>query len=283
MTKYKLNFSKYEGAGNDFIIIDDQLAHFPIDQKEMIKNLCHRQKGIGADGIILVQKSEKADFRFRIFNKDASEAEMCGNGLRCFGKFIENLGFSKPSFFVETMDRVLLVEKKDETIQVEMGVNKDTLLNMTIDIDNKKLHLHATNTGVPHTVIFTNNVADFDVKNYGRIIRYHPYFAPKGTNANFAELNQSNQILLRTYERGVEDETLACGTGATAAAIIASLVHDIKSPIEVITKSQDKLIISFDKEGENFKNIKMSGPARLVFQGEISLGVNDATCIKRNF
>lgn len=274
MTNYNLSFSKFCGAGNDFILIDDRSLSFPHKNQYLIQNLCHRQNGIGADGIILLQSSAKADFRFRIFNSDASEAEMCGNGMRCFGKFIETLGYKASCFTIETMDRLLVIEKDKENIQVQMGEAKDTCLNIELDLWGYKNRVHFTNTGVPHAVIFVNNIDDIDVKNKGHELRYHPYFAPKGTNANFVQIIDPTKIKIRTYERGVEDETLACGTGATAAALLASLVYNLKSPINVETKSNDQLTISFEKQDNQFKNIKMSGPARLIFQGEISIEGN---------
>lgn len=252
------NFSKYSGAGNDFILIDDRDLSFPTENKLFTQRLCHRNLGIGADGIILVQPSEHSDFRFRIFNADGSEAEMCGNGVRCFAKFLQELGYQKKSFTLQTMERVLFVEMVGDEVAVEMGTPKDLHLNLAPN-------LHHIDTGVPHAVLIVADLSAIDIQKEGPPIRFHPLFQPKGANANFVQIHESS-ISLRTYERGVEGETLACGTGATAAALIASQITALKSPIRVHTKSTDILAISFD---EALQNVRMQGPAHKIFHGTL--------------
>jgi diaminopimelate epimerase len=267
---YDLEFFKYTGAGNDFIMIDDRTQTFPLDNKDFIKHLCHRQNGIGADGIILMQRSLKADLRFRIFNSDASEAEMCGNGMRCFGAFAQQRGIDFSSLNIETMQNILKISKKESYIEVQMADPKDEQLDITLMIHGNPINLSFINTSVPHAVIFVKNVASQEVQTIGRAIRFDPYFDPKGTNVNFVEILDENTLSIRTYERGVESETLACGTGATAAALLAFKLFNLKNSIYVKTKNEEFLNITFEEKEGVFNNIKMSGPAKFIFQGIIT-------------
>lgn len=266
----KLNFSKYVGAGNDFILFDDRALTFPCHNKDLIKRLCHRQFGIGADGIILLQLSSRADFRFRIFNADSSEAEMCGNGVRCFGKFVSDLGFNLSTFSLETTERILKVEMNNDDIVVEMGEPREICFNIEIDLHKKKEILHYMDTGVPHAVLFVKDLDKINVFSLGKEIRFHLHFQPKGANANFAML-QGDTVHLRTYERGVEEETLACGTGATATALVAAKIYGLPSPVKVRTMSGETLKISFKQNNDSFEDVAMSGSAKLVFQGVITV------------
>lgn len=251
----KISFCKYQGAGNDFILIDNRTPIFKATP-ESIKKLCHRRFGIGADGIICLEKSAQADFRMRIYNSDGSEAEMCGNGVRCLASFLERLGLlSKKTFSLETMQRHLQVSLQGEIIEVEMGPPTDV---------QKHSDLVVLNTGVPHAVIFSENIQNIDVKRQGPAIRYHSRFAPKGVNVNFVEQRGPQELAIRTYERGVEDETLACGTGCTAAALAAHLVLNMPSPITIKTASEEELIISFTP---SLEKVHMSGKAAFIFEG----------------
>lgn len=252
-------FSKYEGAGNDFILIDDRSVSFPLDPS-LIQQLCHRQKGIGADGVILLQppRNPAAHFRMRIFNSDASEASMCGNGLRCLVRFIQDLGMPQLHFQIESEHSLHRCEVQEAGILIDLGSVEEvhwglSFLGMTT---------YLVHTGVPHLVTFVNELETLDVAGLGRELRYFPQFAPAGVNVNFAQLLEDNQIALRTYERGVEAETLACGTGAAAVGYVASKLQGKAGPFSLKTRSGESLEVVLDRA-----SVALSGPARLVFEG----------------
>ncbi|MEI6531509.1 MAG: diaminopimelate epimerase [Chlamydiota bacterium] len=250
-------FSKYQGAGNDFIVLDNRKNIFTVDRAE-IKKLCHRRLGIGADGIIWLTDSKTADFGMRIFNADGSEAEMCGNGVRCLAAFLRRSCIStKEKFSLETMQRQLTVTFQGSIIEVEMGAPTHIARHTDLTV---------LNTGVPHAVIFNEKIEALEISRLGPEIRYHARFAPQGVNVNFVEKIGPSALAIRTYERGVEAETLACGTGCTAAAIAAHLVLEMPSPITVKTASDELLTISFTPD---FQDVKMAGNATFVFEGHL--------------
>lgn len=253
-----LNFSKYEGAGNDFILIDDRAEFFPKEDRVLIRRLCHRRFGIGADGLILLQTDQYADFRMRIFNCDGMEADGCGNGSRCLMRFIEDLGLPiKRPISLAVGQRVLRAEFIQDKIAIEMG---DLQEQKTFVIDGKEVHF--VHSGAPHAVLFTEEIGSVDLAKEGPKLRSHPLFMPHGANVNIASLKKGH-LLLRTYEKGVESETLACGTGAVAAAAIASKLYGLKSPILVRCRGGD-LEIAVDSR------LKMLGEANRIFQGSFS-------------
>lgn len=250
-------FPKYSGCGNDFILVDNRLKKFSSITPEIISHLCNRQRGIGADGLIFLENSKKANFKMRIFNSDGSEAEMCGNGIRCLARFIKDLGVEGSQFTIETMLNVLSVSVEQSYVSVEMGSPTDIRWNIAID----SFTAHHLDTGVPHAVIFCENSSLIDIQNLGPYIRHHSIFFPRGANANFAHIDFNNTIHLRTFERGVENETLACGTGATATALAAAKIYNIPSPILVKVLSGETLKISFTSDQKTFSQVTLSGPA----------------------
>ena len=261
------------GAGNDFVVIDnrDLKTNLP---KELIAALCDRHRGIGADGLLAVEPAEDgADYKFRYYNADGGEAEMCGNGARCFGRFTAHLSEDvKDTVSFETIAGTLTAEMIDTNVRIAMSDPFDLDLNADCKIDSLDTDVHVLNTGVPHAVAFVNDLENFDVIKNGAAIRYHERFAPNGTNANFAEIITPNHIAIRTYERGVEGETLACGTGMCAVALIHNLLTDAPSPIKIDVAGGDTLEIGFEKTGENtFTNVTLSGPADFVFEGDIEI------------
>lgn len=266
----QIPFSKYEGCGNDFILIDNRTVFFPIEA-DLITKLCHRRLGIGADGIILLENSSIADYRMRIFNADGSEAEMCGNGFRCFGKFLHEIGIQNESFNIEVFGKILSLKVEEGQITAGMSQPTDICWNIQLEIGGKDWVLDYLDTGVPHAVLFVDDVEKINLQLLGKEIRFHSKFAPRGTNVNFAQLNTNGEIWMRTYERGVEDETLACGTGATAVAIAASKKQNLKGPRAIKTRSGGILNIDFKWEQEDVKMVTMSGPATFVFRGTIEL------------
>lgn len=260
-------FSKYSGSGNDFILIDNRKGVFNDRRASLIVKMCDRKNGIGADGVILLESSQKCDFRMRIFNPDGTEAEMCGNGIRCLAKFIEDLNIDKSVCRIETLERELGVVKSEGEIKVEMGDPKDMEWDIPIEVLGESVRVHYLNTGVPHVVYFVRDLDEIDCVKMGSKLRYHPRFQPKGTNVNFVMVDKNNELWIRTYERGVEGETLACGTGAVASALAASKIYGLKGPLRVHPVSDEVLVVHF----QGFSKVTLTGPARLCFTGQYSL------------
>ncbi len=267
-------FSKYVGSGNDFILIDNRDLFFPDHDHETISKLCNRQCGIGADGLILLENSKTADFKMRIFNSDGSQAEMCGNGIRCLFKFIQECNETSKNFLIETKEAQIAVSEDSENpqlVKVAMQEPFDMQWNLDLCVDSNEYKVHFLNTGVPHAVIFSNAISDADLKEIAPKIRYHERFLPKGTNVNFVCVTGKNALNIRTYERGVENETLGCGTGATASAIAAAYLLDASLPITVKTKSGEELKIDCMIHESAIKNVTMTGPALFVYKGELKV------------
>jgi diaminopimelate epimerase len=273
-----LHFYKMNGSGNDFIIVDNRdLALTSALDADTIAALCDRNRGIGADGLLAVEPARKgADFRFRYYNADGGEAEMCGNGARCFGRFTAHLGENfRARVTFETMAGTLAADMIDDNVRIAMSDPKDLQLNTAASVPGLDAALHFVNTGVPHVVAFLASpelLDAFDVFNTGSAIRNHHAFAPAGTNANFAAVLAPGHISIRTFERGVEDETLACGTGMVASALVHHLLTGAPSPIKVDVEGGDTLEIGFEKSADQaFKNVTLTGPADFVFEGEIDI------------
>ena len=271
-----LHFYKMNGAGNDFIVIDNRDLSISLDD-DTIAALCDRHRGIGADGLLAVEPAEKgADYKFRYYNADGGEAEMCGNGARCFGFFTAHLGNEDEelpsSVSFETIAGTLTAEIVGEEVRIAMSEPKDLELNTPAKIDGFSDVFHFLNTGVPHVVSFVDDLENTDVFNVGRASRYHSHFAPNGTNANFAQALDPNHLVLRTYERGVEGETLACGTGVCATALLHALATGAASPVHVTVRGGDTMRVDFTKDADgSFASAKLTGPADFVFDGVISL------------
>lgn len=267
----KFSFSKYSGCGNDFILIDDRKCHFPTDDKEEIKRLCSRPYGIGADGVILLQNSLSADFTMRIFNADGSEAEMCGNGIRCLIMFIQDLGIEQEVYKIETLFGIIDAKIIESKVSISMGKPKNIRLNIPIEVDEEKFFVHFLNTGVPHVVLFVDDIENTQFEHLGRKFRFHPFFSPEGANFNMAKITNEGIILNRTYERGVEKETLACGTGCVAVAVVAMKLQEKNAPVVVLPRSLEKLEIFPIGKLDALENVRMLGPADKIFCGEIIL------------
>lgn len=266
-------FVKMVGAGNDFIIIEPR-DNF--DYTKFTKTVCDRHSGIGADGVLIADNSKVSDYRMRIINADGSEAEMCGNGARCMAAYIvANLKPAKELFGMETLAGEIKAEAQGEIARVQLSNPKDYRPDLNITVANQKLTVHYIDTGVPHTVVFVDGLQEVDVNSLGRLIRNHPRFAPRGTNVNFVERAREGMVAVRTYERGVEAETLACGTGSVASALIAYLQAHPKLKekqgafMKVVTASKEILEITFDlHEGYAIDNVWLKGSAKLIAKGE---------------
>ena len=260
------------GAGNDFVMVDNRAATLPL-QPELIARLCNRHRGIGADGLIAAEKPEtpNAHLKMRYFNADGGEAEMCGNGARCFSRFGAKLLNLHGRITFETLAGIISADLLGQRVRLEMSTPHSADLNRSLEVNHAKLDTHFLNTGVPHAVVFCSDLQNTDVRTLGAALRYHTHFAPKGTNANFAQVRPDGSLAIRTYERGVEDETLACGTGVVASALIHHMLHDAPAPVLVRVKGGDTMAVGFEKSGDTFSNVTLTGPADFVFEGSITL------------
>src|SRR5512132_1980503 len=266
-----LRFTKMNGAGNDFILFDNRAGDIDLDRSQ-IAQLCDRHRGIGADGILLLEKpTNRADFRMRYFNADGGEAEMCGNGARCFARFANKVGGQKAKISFETPAGVIFAELKGDLVTLRMTEPTDLRLDVDLAIAGENKTVNFINSGVPHVVIAVAKIDDADVRRDGAAIRHHKMFSPNGANVNFIEKRGSNKIAIRTYERGVEDETLACGTGIVASALIFAASENTNGPISVIARGGDELEVGFEKSGDRFHNVTLTGPAEFVFEGSIEI------------
>ncbi|MCX7705868.1 MAG: diaminopimelate epimerase [bacterium] len=260
-----LKFMKISGSGNDFVLFNNLDGRIK-NRKNLAVHVCKYKYGIGADGAIFLEKSRKADYRMRIFNSDGSEAEMCGNGLRCLIRFIHEQKISrKKSFLIETLAGIYKTKIDYPDVSISMFLVKKPELNLTVEIEGKSIMLHSLNTGVPHAIIFVEDIEKIDVKKYGPLIRYHTIFQPFGTNVDWVQVIDKHHGKIRTYERGVEDETLACGTGIVAGVICGAMFEKFISPVEIIARSGEKLHVSFSPD---FSQIYFKGGTKLIFEGQ---------------
>jgi len=266
----KIPFSKMSGSGNDFILIDNRAKILDPDRLgDFVPRVCAPKVSVGADGVILIEGSPKADFRWRFFNSDGSEAEMCGNGGRCAARFAVLRGIAREKLSFETLAGTIEAEVRGRRVKLQMVKPFGLELDLAVPVDGETRSLHFLNTGVPHAVYFVPEAAKVSVKDLGRKIRFHPRFQPAGTNANFVQPVDRKNIKVRTYERGVEDETLACGTGAVASALIAGAKGYVDSPVAVETSGGEILNIHFQKNEGGFARVFLEGDTRLVYEGDL--------------
>ncbi len=266
----KIPFSKMSGSGNDFIVIDNRKKLLDADRLgDFIRKVCTRKVSVGADGVILIEPSSRVNFKWRFFNSDGSEAEMCGNGGRCVARFAVLKGIAPPKLSFETLAGIIEAEVSGRQVKLQMVQPTGLKLNLEVPIDGQTHQLHFINTGVPHAANLVDDVAAAAVKDLGRKIRFHGKFQPAGTNANFIQPVDRKHLKVRTYERGVEDETLACGTGAVASALIAAKIGLVDSPVEVQTTGGEILKIYFQLKGEGFDRVFLEGDTRVVYEGDL--------------
>jgi diaminopimelate epimerase len=264
-----VRFWKLEGAGNDFLGLDGRAGGFKL-KRQQIADLCDRRRGVGADGVLVVEKPKVrgADFRMRYYNSDGGEAEMCGNGARCFALLARAVSGRKGNELrVQTQAGLLTLRTSGREVQVSMTEPTKLRLGKKVVVAGRKVVVDFLNTGVPHAVLFVRSVRSIDVAKQGRAIRYHSAFAPSGTNVNFVEIGRGNRIHVRTYERGVEGETLACGTGVVAASILSNLRRGLRPPIQVATRGGDNVRVGFSMENGHARKVTLQGPARIVYRG----------------
>jgi diaminopimelate epimerase len=266
-----LRFTKMNGAGNDFVMIDNRLGDLRL-AADQISKICDRHRGVGADGVLVLERAANgADFRMRYYNADGGEVEMCGNGARCFARYASRVAGPREELSFETPAGVIGATLQGELVRLEMSEPKDLKLGMTIPLPGEQIAAHFVNSGVPHVVVPVDDLEKVDVRGLGSAIRHHELFAPKGANANFLKECGAKKISIRTYERGVENETLACGTGVVASALIFAALRKTDGPIGVLVRGGNELQVAFDRAGGQFKNVALTGPADFVFEGTIDL------------
>jgi diaminopimelate epimerase len=274
--KKNIHFYKISAAGNDFVLVDNRKKILPRSLSALAKKWCDRKFSIGADGLLILEKSSHADFRMRYFNADGSAAAMCGNGGRSIARFAHLLGVAAKQMVFETDAGQVHAAILGRTVRLKLYEPREVRLDFALTVEKRKFDVSFINTGVPHTVILVNDAEKVDVENLGRLVRYHRAFAPAGTNVNFVQKKDASTLVVRTYERGVEGETLACGTGVTASAIIAGLRGLVRPPVQCITRGGHILRVSYTlNDAGDFlspvSNVYLEGPADVSFQGDVAI------------
>lgn len=267
----KINFAKMVASGNDFVVLPENKLSLPAGQAGAIaKKICDRKFGAGADGLLLIGKSAKADIKMRIFNADGSEAEMCGNGARCMALWekLNNKKLKGEVIRIETKAGVIESKVIRDNVKIRLTSPRDVVLDIPLKVNNRSLKVNFINTGVPHAVVFVEGLDKIDITGIGRALRYHRKFSPRGANVNFVEPLSRDSFKIRTYERGVEDETLACGTGTVASALIFALKGAEGNKIKAQTRGGERLTVYFLRSKGSFNNVWLEGRARVVYQGE---------------
>ena len=258
------------GAGNDFVMIDNRELGLQLTP-EQTQKICDRQRGVGADGVLLLRLAKgDAHLGWDFFNRDGSEGEMCGNGARCFARFAQRHLDGRESLSFETLAGVIEARLNGESVTVSLTPPHDFRIGDHIKLASGEVEIHSVNTGVPHAVLFVADADEAMVSELGREIRHHEHYAPAGTNVNFVQRTGDDSIRVRTYERGV-GETLACGTGVSAAALIMAKLHGCGSPVRVRVLGGDDLGVAFEPNGDSFANVQLTGPAEFVFSGQIEI------------
>ncbi len=266
----RIPFVKMHGGGNDFVLVDHRPGYIPAaEQSRFARRVCAPKLGVGADGLILIELSEQADFRWRFYNADGSEAEMCGNGARCAARFAVLQGLAAATLSCETLAGTIRAEVLDCRVRVALTGVGEFQDHLDIPLGEETLRGHFLKVGVPHVVVPVTDLEKVPVTAWGRAVRFHPWFAPAGTNVNFCLPRGPHALEVRTYERGVEDETLACGTGAVAAALVAARLGEAASPVLVHTRGGEVLAVSFTSQGQDLTEVYLEGEALVVYQGEL--------------
>lgn len=271
--KFPIPFEKMNGTGNDFVVIDNRNGIVPLkEQSEFSRKVCRRMFSVGADGVIFIENSKTVDFKWNFYNADGSVAEMCGNGSRCAARFAFRHKICGRKMKFETVAGIIEAEigENDDNVRVKMTQPFDFRLDLSLHLDETEYPVTYVDTGVPQAVIFVKD-DDIPVKKWGRKVRFHKLFEPRGTNVNFVRVLGDGKIKVRTYERGVEDETMACGTGAVASSIYAVMHKGMDSPIDVVTSGGEMLTIHFDLlDGPIAENVYLEGPVRIACSGDLT-------------
>ena len=263
-------FSKLNGSGNDFLLIDNRGGILRgVGLPEFVEKVCDRSRSIGADGVIFIEKSRRADFRWRFFNADGSRAEMCGNGGRCAARFAVERNIARTTLGFETDAGLIRAEVKGRRVKLQMTPPRGLALSKSLSLRGRKITYSFLDTGVPHAVLFVPDLSKIDLEGTGRGIRMHRAFAPRGTNVDFVRV-RNGEVGVRTYERGVEGETLACGTGAVAAGILSAVHGYVRPPVAVRTRGGEVLIVHFDPVKDGFGEVYLEGDTSWSCDGVMS-------------
>ncbi len=265
-----ITFYKMVASGNDFVVIDNRqkIVTKPV---EFAKRVCPVHTAVGADGVLLIENSKRADYFLRIMNADGSEAEACGNGYRCVGLFAHEFLRAGKHIVFETLAGLIEVDVNGRGAIVRMARPTGFERDLELALNGRTLHMSFVNIGVPHAVIFAQDLEEVPVYELGRAVRYHARFQPRGTNVNFVRVEGRNELSVRTYERGVEDETLACGTGSVAAVVCSVLTDRVQAPVSVHTKSGEILKVNVTRQGDQIRDVFLEGGAKLVYEGKLAL------------
>lgn len=263
-----IEFYKMSGSGNDFIIIDNMDLSLDVgDLSEFARKVCQRKISVGADGLVVIEPSDIADFKWRFFNADGSIAEMCGNAARCVARLAFMKGIAGREMSWETIAGIISADVNGDMVTVKLTDPSPIESKIAIETDGQQFTLDSIDTGVPHAVVLVDDLDGYDVFNHGRKIRFHKHFAPRGTNADFVSVIDRNKIRVRTYERGVEDETMSCGTGMVAAALTAAQRGLVESPVNVLVQSGEILRVYFENQSGVCREIYLEGRVKIIYQG----------------
>ena len=268
--QHTIQFAKASGAGNDFVLIDNMRNEFAFDKAKLATAVCSRSFGVGADGLILLEPSSGSDFFMRYYNADGSYGGMCGNGGRCVARYAFLNGIAGATMKFEALDHIYTADVVGAGVKLTMKDPSEIRSNVHIQVDGEVLVGHSINTGSPHVVLFEPGIESTDVTLLGRKIRHHKMFLPEGTNVNFVAVSSEGILRVRTYERGVEAETLACGTGAVASAIIASMEKGAASPVRLRVQSGEELLVDFECHGSKVRHVVLEGSAHILFTGTLT-------------
>ena len=268
MIMERIFFKKMHGSGNDFVIVDNRAYSIPVRKgPEVARLLCRRRFGIGADGLILIGTSRKADFKWHFYNADGSEAEMCGNGGRCAARFAYLSGISRENLVFETGAGLIRAQVQGTRVKLELPPPVILDIKGSVIVDGQEITGCYIDTGVPHFVHMVDDIESVPVSELGRLIRHNERFQPGGTNCDFVTIKGEGSIIVRTYERGVEGETMACGTGAVASAISAALLGRCKPPVDVETWGGERLVVYFRMDQDRVRDVFLEGETVLVYSG----------------
>lgn len=266
-----IEFWKMNGSGNDFILIDNRDGIITEENMpRLVAGACRRRESVGADGLIFVTNSDSFDFAWRFFNADGGEVEMCGNGSRCVARFAYLKGITGSNMTFETLAGPISAEVTGKMVKVLMPKPTDLRCDIGLALKPGWISVDYMNTGVPHVVVQVEDIRKFPVVQEGKSIRCDGMFAPDGTNANFMSVQSSDSITVRTYERGVEDETLACGTGAIASTLAANIRGMVESPVKVTTTGGEVLTVHFNKQNDSFEKVWLEGGTAIAYKGQLN-------------
>ncbi|MFH0984673.1 MAG: diaminopimelate epimerase [Candidatus Omnitrophota bacterium] len=264
-------FYKMVASGNDFVVVDNRRKAVK-DPVAFARRICRLHQGVGADGLLLFENSKKTNFKMRILNPDGSEASACGNGFRCIARYAHDvLKYSSRMHFESGSGPIEAEVGSKDSVRVQLVQPRIFEMEGILEADKRRLSYAFLDTGVPHVVIFSEDLEKVDVFEIGKAVRGHARFQPFGTNVNFVEVRSKKEIAVRTYERGVENETLACGTGSTASAVISVLKGHVHSPVSVLTRGGEKLRIDIQKKGDEVAKVFLEGKVQFVYKGEYFL------------